>query len=130
MGDAEKVRENRLRRMAARRGFRLEKSRRRDSYALDYGRWYVIQADRNFLVAECDSLDQVEAALETGGEPRQHGWVKAGLPETQRAAPCAVCHHRFDDHGAAPEQKKLLVCKFPECECGCFRFIQVPSAAR
>lgn len=37
----EKVRENRLRRMAERRGLTLSKSRRRDTGALDYGLWTV-----------------------------------------------------------------------------------------
>jgi hypothetical protein len=42
MDTEEKVRENRLRRMATRQGFRLEKSRRRDPMALDYGLYYII----------------------------------------------------------------------------------------
>ena len=36
------VRENRLRRMAKRQGLRLEKSRRRDPRALDYGGYWLI----------------------------------------------------------------------------------------
>jgi hypothetical protein len=36
MDQSEKVRENRLRRMAERQGFALKKSRRRDKRALDY----------------------------------------------------------------------------------------------
>lgn len=39
---AEKIRENRLRRMAQRQGLRLEKSRRRDPRALDYGGYWLI----------------------------------------------------------------------------------------
>ena len=42
MTDDEKVRENRLRRAAARQGLRLEKSRRRDERALDYGRYWLV----------------------------------------------------------------------------------------
>jgi len=38
---ASKVRENRLRRMAARQGLVLEKSPRRDKLALDYGLWRI-----------------------------------------------------------------------------------------
>jgi hypothetical protein len=40
-----KVRENRLRRMAERQGFRLVKSRRRDPLAVDYGRYRVETGD-------------------------------------------------------------------------------------
>jgi hypothetical protein len=39
----EKARENRLRRMAERRGLRLEKSRRRDPGALTYGRYWLLR---------------------------------------------------------------------------------------
>lgn len=38
-----KVRENRLRRAAERQGLRLEKSRRRDPRAYDYGTYYLVQ---------------------------------------------------------------------------------------
>jgi hypothetical protein len=38
----EKIRENRLRRMAERQGLRLEKSRRRDPRAVDYGTYWLI----------------------------------------------------------------------------------------
>jgi hypothetical protein len=41
MGNAEKVRENRLRRMAARQGFRLVKTRRIDPLAMDYGTYHL-----------------------------------------------------------------------------------------
>ena len=37
-----KTRENRLRRAVARQGFRLTKSRRRDPFALDYGRYAIL----------------------------------------------------------------------------------------
>ena len=39
MENAEKVRENRLRRWAKDQGYKLEKSRRRDPRAKDYGTW-------------------------------------------------------------------------------------------
>ena len=39
MDTNEKVRENRLRRMAVRQGFRLVKIRRLDPYATDYGKY-------------------------------------------------------------------------------------------
>ena len=89
---AEKVRENRLRRMAERQGLELRKSRRRDPRAIDYGRWYIVDVDREIeaaeiggydvatesftahrraleiaraelVVKECDDLDAVEACL-------------------------------------------------------------------
>jgi hypothetical protein len=60
----EKVRENRLRRMAERQGLVLHKSRRRDPRALDYGTYYVTDRDRNVLVSgERMSLDEIEAYL-------------------------------------------------------------------
>jgi hypothetical protein len=46
-----KVRENRLRRAAERQGLRLEKSRRRDSHALGYGTYQLVDANTNALVA-------------------------------------------------------------------------------
>jgi hypothetical protein len=45
-----KVRENRARRMAQRQGFRLEKSRRRDPRAYDYGKYLLIDVDTNAVV--------------------------------------------------------------------------------
>ncbi len=68
MERADKVRENRLRRMAIRQGLRLLKSRRRDERAVDYG-GYMLVDDRNFVVegassfAFSASLDDVEAYL-------------------------------------------------------------------
>src|SRR3712207_211748 len=41
----EKVRENRLRRMAQRQGLTLQKSRRRDPYALDYGKYWLAKVE-------------------------------------------------------------------------------------
>jgi hypothetical protein len=49
---AEKVRENRLRRMAERQGLELRKSRRRDPRAKDYGRWYMVDVEREIEAAE------------------------------------------------------------------------------
>ena len=45
MDTSEKVRENRLRRMAKRQGFRLVKIRRLDPLAVDYGRYRVETGD-------------------------------------------------------------------------------------
>ena len=69
MAERQKVRENRLRRMAERQGLALEKSRRRDPYALDYGTYQIVDPDTSGLVASgLDSgfgmtLDEVEKWL-------------------------------------------------------------------
>lgn len=44
MGNAEKVHENRLRRMAARQGYRLVKTRRIDPLATDYGTYHLVHS--------------------------------------------------------------------------------------
>lgn len=68
-GASEKVRENRLRRMAARRGYTLQKSRRRDPLALDFGGYMLIDAGTNRAVcggspyAYAADLDDVAAFL-------------------------------------------------------------------
>lgn len=62
----QKVRENRLRRMAGRQGLVLSKSRRRDPRAIDYGSYWLSDLYRNYLVAGGEwgmSLDDVEAFL-------------------------------------------------------------------
>jgi hypothetical protein len=69
MDQEDKVRENRLRRIAERRGFRLEKSRRRDRKAPDFGA-YALFNKRNELVAGDQqnatngTLDRIEDYLE------------------------------------------------------------------
>ena len=66
---SEKVRELRLRRMAARQGLRLEKSRRRDPRAMDFGRYMLVDTFTNTIVAgelntpRALDLDDVEAYL-------------------------------------------------------------------
>lgn len=64
----EKIRENRLRRMAERQGLALNKSRRRDQRALDYGRWHIVDAASGDVIVGGDGMttDEVEAYL-TGG---------------------------------------------------------------
>jgi hypothetical protein len=66
----EKVRENRLRRMAERQGLALSKSRRRDPHALDFGRYMLVDALTNTVVTGAQhtgrhgmDLDGVEAYL-------------------------------------------------------------------
>jgi hypothetical protein len=71
----DKVRENKLRRMAERQGLRLQKSRRRDPRALDFGTYRLVDAEmtRNAPHAVHEdwlfdggrrmTLDEVEAYL-------------------------------------------------------------------
>jgi hypothetical protein len=49
--NAEKTRENRLRRALDRRGYRLEKSRARDPYSLTYGGYQIVDIHIGGLVA-------------------------------------------------------------------------------
>jgi hypothetical protein len=71
---SEKVRENRLRRMAERQGLQLQKSRRRDPRAVDYGTYMLVNPRLNAVVAYGLqsgyglSLDDVEKALTSGPE--------------------------------------------------------------
>jgi hypothetical protein len=68
----EKVLENRLRRVADRRGLRLVKSRSRDAHAVDYGRYALIDVATggaiNPAIAErwvCSwTIDEVKAYLQ------------------------------------------------------------------
>ncbi len=72
----EKVRENRLRRMAERQGLKLSKSPRRDPRALDYNRWMVVAdgAEGHPLIGAQGghtyyfTLDEIEAHLTGAGE--------------------------------------------------------------
>jgi hypothetical protein len=65
----DKVRENRLRRVAERRGLRLEKSRRRDPRAIDWGTYQLVDLYTNILVAGNTNsgygmtLDEIEEQL-------------------------------------------------------------------
>jgi len=68
---AQRVRENRLRRMAERQGYRLKKSSRRDPRAIDYDCWWIEDATElgRETVGDAGGYtpDQVEEFL-TGGE--------------------------------------------------------------
>jgi len=65
MSPEDKVRENRLRRVAQRRGLKLTRSRRRDSRALDYGRYWLTDLQANtVMTSEFGlTLDEVDAYL-------------------------------------------------------------------
>jgi hypothetical protein len=63
----DKVNENRVRRMAERQGFALQKSRRRDPNAMDFGGYWIIDPNINGIIAPNDdfgfSLEAAEAFL-------------------------------------------------------------------
>ena len=69
MDRAEKTREARLRRAAARHGLILSRSRTRDTRALDYGRYWLFAADSDVAVFGAKNgrpnatLDEIEAYL-------------------------------------------------------------------
>jgi hypothetical protein len=63
MDQADKVRENRLRRMAERRGYKIKKVRRRDPKAIRYGGWWVVPPDKNQIFVR--DTDELERILET-----------------------------------------------------------------
>jgi hypothetical protein len=52
MDNATKARENRLRAMARRQGFRLVKNPRRDARATDYGSYMLVNPDTEAVVAD------------------------------------------------------------------------------
>jgi hypothetical protein len=69
MSNPEKVREDRLRRMAERQGLTLQKSRRRDPRATDYGLYRLLDAKTGAPASVGDtfrlSLDEIEETLTT-----------------------------------------------------------------
>jgi len=81
MTTGEKVRENRLRRMAERRGLSVHRSRRRDPGALDYGhiwleRWAVqdgldAPSSDEVWAGPFRSLDELEAYFAGGFSPER-----------------------------------------------------------
>ncbi|MGH3053657.1 MAG: hypothetical protein ACRDL7_01605 [Gaiellaceae bacterium] len=66
----EKVRENRLRRAAARQGLELQKIRRRDPRAIDYGRYWLLDSETRAVWLDQGrfglSIDDVEEWLSEG----------------------------------------------------------------
>lgn len=64
MSDKEtRSREQRLRRMADRQGLALKKSARRDPYALDFGKYWLVGAPGDYGVDGFANLDELEAYL-------------------------------------------------------------------
>lgn len=60
----ERARESALRRRAARQGYRLTKSRRRDPQAPEYGRFWLVTPERWLVAGELFGLDLDEVADE------------------------------------------------------------------
>jgi hypothetical protein len=60
----EKVRENRVRRMAERQGLALAKSRRRDPRATDYGTYMLVDPTSNSVVAGTAATGRPEFTLD------------------------------------------------------------------
>ena len=79
MDQDEKVRENRLRRMAERQGFRLTKTRRMDPLATDYGTWHLIPAKGKPLGPF--SIDEAEERLTS---PRRLSFPIREAPHRRR----------------------------------------------
>lgn len=75
----EKVRENRLRRMADRQGLRLQKSRRRDPRALDYGTYMLLDVQNRVVATDLADLDEVEARLTGRGVTELWHWTSPAL---------------------------------------------------
>ena len=69
----QKIRENRIRRMAVRQMLRLEKSRRRDPRAVDYGGYRNVVVLGATSFAYSATLDDVEAYLTN---PTHARWKK------------------------------------------------------
>ena len=65
--NADKVRENRLRRMAGRQGLTLHKSRRRDPRAVDFGAYWLADERDRLVAGERMTIEEIERYL-TGGE--------------------------------------------------------------
>jgi hypothetical protein len=100
--DTDKTRETRLRRLADRRGLRLQKSPRRDPRAWDFGTYQLVDAREGWLVAEQItgqgfgmSLDDVEEWL-TGQAVRMYK-VTASMKVRLLPAPSAEQRQRFTD---------------------------------
>jgi hypothetical protein len=67
---SDRVRELRLRRMAGRQGLALHKSRRRDPRALDFGKYWLTNAETNVRVGpETRDLDEIERYLTGESRP-------------------------------------------------------------
>ena len=92
MADEEKVRENLVRRMLARQGYTLSKSKTRDPRAWDFGVYLITHrlaggTDSGVIAAYCGSLDEAEewaregdraAELEEASSRPEEDWKEIG----------------------------------------------------
>ena len=91
MGDDDRVRENRLRRMAARQGLRLLKSLRRDQYADGYGTYRLVGAQNgehrygDAVTGYGMDLDAVERQLKSRPPTTSAPATGNGLPSAGAA---------------------------------------------
>lgn len=76
----EKSRENRLRRVAARRGFKISRCRRFDPKAVGYGTYHILDDGGRIVAGDiCKyglTLDDVETWLENPEQPLGHGHAR------------------------------------------------------
>lgn len=88
MDQSDKVRENRLRRMADRQGLRLVKSRRRDERAVDFGGYMLVDVQTGGAVCGfgpfgyAADLDDIEAYLKGDSEAEGDTTVARSGPST------------------------------------------------
>jgi hypothetical protein len=89
MNADEKVRENRIRLVAARQRLRLERSRRRDPRAADYGRYQLIDIDSNIVVLG-GGQHTYSATLDEIGEYLNEPADEAEKPKRGKKKPSAA----------------------------------------
>ena len=79
---AKKVLENKMRRIAERRGFRIEKSRRKDTDAMDFGGYILTDARTNIVIMDNATLDEIEIYIRSANIPERKNprkAIKSGL---------------------------------------------------
>jgi len=116
---AEKIRENRLRRMADRQRLDLVKSRRRDPLAVDHGTYALIDRDEQEIVADGLSFDEVEyhlregrgsqAAFDRRHAPYMLAWLRRMAGERTSVPSLDHWHEAAEDATKARERIEYLV---------------------
>ena len=115
MDQDQKVRENRLRRMAARQGYKLVRTRRLDHRALDYGTYKLVRIEgcgpAEDPAARLLTIDEVADFLTRS--PRDAAEVIDELkpPEYQVAAPYLreIAHHVMREAGIDGDFLQALI---------------------
>lgn len=108
MEQDEKVRENRLRRMADRQGLRIEKSRRRDPRAIDFGLWTVTYKDIDESPGDAApmTLERLERWLED--RPRRFDRIRTMVESSEPHALIESAYLSFTDRGVAADPEGNL----------------------